>query len=66
MDVLVQEQFRPYEQKLLQKLNKVLNLKDVAGVIKENIYFFSDQRHYTKEGKRGLILGRIEMDFEIQ
>ena len=65
LDVMIHEQFRSHEKKIIQRLHKTLNVKDMAGMIKENIYYFSDEKHYLTEGKRGMMIGRIQMDFEI-
>ena len=64
IDLLIHESFRDIEKLILKRLFKILNLDEFSSSIQQNIYFFSDEKHFQKQGPKGMIVNNVEIGFE--
>lgn len=66
VDIVLHDKFKGMEKSILNKLFSTLNLDEIGASIIQNVYFFSDENHSSKESKKGMLIGKIEMDFGME
>jgi hypothetical protein len=64
VDIVLHEKYRYLERKIIEEVVNVLGLKEFGLDICKNVYFFSKRTFYkTKPKHRGVVISKIEMDF---
>ena len=59
------QKYKIFEKQVIDRLNKILHLDDF-GFVKEDIYYYGERVIRNKKGKKGFLLGKIEMDLGME